>query len=121
MGADRTAGRQIQDTRKALSAASAWSGDLREELYSWYWRGMSPSSEGCQPQEYWEFLAMLKALGLLNERPKSADGDNICSRIEHWDATKKEDGKQVLAIKQWYEVGGVDYKVSFEVAISPGN
>jgi hypothetical protein len=64
---------------------------------------------------------MLKALGLLNGRPKSADDDNVCSRIEHRSTDKEEDGKQVLAIKQWYKVVGVDYEVSFEVAISPGN
>jgi hypothetical protein len=108
---DRTAGRQIRDTRNPPSAASVWTGDLRQELDTWYWREMSPSSKGCQLQEYWEFPAMLAALGL-NGQAKSGGGDNVCSRVEHWDADKEEGGKQVPAINQWYIVDGKDYRVN---------
>ena len=110
-GTDRTAGRQIRDARNPPSAASVWSGDLRQELDTWYWREMSPSSKGCQLQEYWEFPAMLAALGL-NGRPKSGGGDNVCLRVEHWDPNKEEGGKQVPAINQWYKVDGKDYHVN---------
>lgn len=109
-GTDRTAGRQIRDTRNPPSAASVWTGDLGQELDTWYWREMSPSSKGCQLQEYWEFRVMLAALGL-NGRPRSEGGDNVCSRVEHWDANKEEGGKQVSAINQWYNVDGKDYHV----------
>jgi hypothetical protein len=111
VGSDQTAGRQIKDTRNPPSAASIWSGDLKQELRNWYWREMTPSSKGCQLAG-WEFGAMLRSLGL-SEEEKSDDGDNQCFRIEHWDVGKEDDkGKQVPAINQWYKVGGTDYRVS---------
>ncbi|KAH6025740.1 hypothetical protein HBI83_061410 [Parastagonospora nodorum] len=120
VGTDRTAGGQIRDTRNPPSAASVWTGDLRQELDTWYWREMSPSSKGCQLHAYWEFPAMLAALEL-NGQPKSDGGDNECSRVEHWDADKEEGGKQVPAVNQWYKVDGKDYhatKAHYEFIIN---
>ncbi|KAL5115490.1 hypothetical protein ACEQ8H_006631 [Pleosporales sp. CAS-2024a] len=108
---DGTAGLLIKDRRNPPSAASVWAGSLRQELSTWYWREMSPSSKGCHLDAYWEISATLKALGL-NGKPASAGGDNVCSRIEHWDAEREENGKLVPAINQWYKVDGIDYRAT---------
>lgn len=116
VGSDRTAGRLIKDTRNPPLAASVWSGNLKQELYDWYWREMNPSSKGCQLGG-WEFSGMLNALGL-SEKEKAKGGNNQCSRIEHWDANKEDDkGHQVPAINQWYKVGDTDYRVSLKLDI----
>jgi hypothetical protein len=110
VGSDQTAGRQIKDTRNPPSAASIWSGNLKQELHNWYWHEMSPSSKGCQLAG-WKFGAMLRVLGL-SEKEKNKGGDNQCFRVEHWDAGKEDDeGEQVPAINQWYNVGETDYRV----------
>jgi hypothetical protein len=110
-GTDRMAGRLINDTRNPPSAASAWSGDLKQELQDWYWHELTPTSKGAQLDDYWKFSATMQALGL-NGKPKSAGGDNACYRIEHRDPSKQENGHQVPAINQWYRIGGNDYRVS---------
>jgi hypothetical protein len=112
-GTDRTAGKQIRDTRDPPSAASAWSGDLKQELHDWYWRELDPTSKCAQLNDYWKFAGMLQALGL-DGKPTSAGGDNACYHIEHWDPNMEENGNQVTAINQWYRVGGHDYRVSLE-------
>jgi hypothetical protein len=110
-GTDQTAGRLIKDTRNPPSAATSWSSDLKQELHDWYWRELNPTSKGGQLDDYWKFAGMMQALGL-NGKSTSTGGDNACYRIEHWDPDKEENGNQVLAINQWYHVGGHNYRVS---------
>lgn len=110
-GTDRTAGHLLGDKRDPPSAASIWTDNLKQALHDWYWRPMTPATEGCNLNDYWKLSAALRALGL-DARPKSQGGNNMCHRLEHWDAEKEENGKPVPAINQWYEVGGVSYRVS---------
>ncbi|KAH7406736.1 hypothetical protein DE146DRAFT_753290 [Phaeosphaeria sp. MPI-PUGE-AT-0046c] len=110
-GTDRTAGLLLRDKRSPPSAASAWTGDLRAELQTWYWRVINPTSKGCYLNKFWQIAATLQALGL-DGRPKTEGGDNLCHRIEHWDPEKQEDGHQVPAINQWYTVDGNNYRAT---------
>lgn len=52
----------------------------------------------------------MKALGL-NGDPQNEGGDNICYRVEHWNPKPAENGRQIPAINQWYNVDGTDYQV----------
>jgi hypothetical protein len=111
-GTDRTAGILLKDTRTPPSAASVWTGDLRQELIEWYWHDLDASSKTCQINEFWELSHAMQSLGL-DGRPKANDGDNECFRIEHWDSKKEDKGQRVPAINQWYKVSGANYRVSF--------
>jgi hypothetical protein len=110
-GTDQTAGRQIKDSRSPPSEISVWSGNLKQELHDWYWHELNPTSEGCQLDDNWKVPATMRALGL-DGKAKSAGGNNVCYRIEHWDPNKEENGRQIPAINQWYQVDGNSYRVS---------
>jgi hypothetical protein len=113
-GTDLTAGRLMKDKRIPASAASAWSGDLRQELRDWYWHDVDTSSKACQIDEFWKLTNTMQALGL-DGKPKSNGGDNSCYNVQHWDSSKQENGRQVPAINQWYTVGDTNYRVSFSL------
>jgi hypothetical protein len=115
-GTDRTAGRQLEDLRNPPSAASPWPGDLKQELNNWYWHEFTPTSKGCELDDYWKFPATMQALGL-SGKCRSEGGHNVCYRIEHWDQNKQENGVQVPAMNQWYKVGDSSYRVSLERVI----
>lgn len=111
LGSDRTAGLLLKDKRNSPSAASIWTGDLKTELQEWYWRVQNPTSKGSELSKYWQIGAALQELGL-DGTPDSEGGDNVCYRIEHWDPTREEGGKQIPAINQRYQVSEKDYRVS---------
>jgi hypothetical protein len=85
------------------SAASPWTGDMTQALHDWYWRGMAPSSHGCDMEGFWKIGAAMKALGI--------GGENKCVRIEHWDSEREEGGRRVEAVRQWYTMEGKEYRV----------
>jgi hypothetical protein len=106
-GNDETAGRQMEDPRTPPSARSQFNGDLQTDLQNWYWRNINPSSFSCSLAEHWHFSNALRSLRL-DGRPASEGGDNTCYRVEHWDPEKRdEQGNQVAAINQWYNVPGI--------------
>jgi hypothetical protein len=106
-GSDETAGRQMSDTRTPPSAVSRFRGDLRQELQNWHWRNIDPSTYGCKLSEHWEFRRVMQTLSL-SGKPVSEGGDNQCYRVEHWDPERRENGNQVPAINQWYNVPGIE-------------
>lgn len=53
----------------------------------------------------------MKALGL-NDNPQSEGGYNVCYRVKHWNPSLVENGRQIPAINQWYNVDGTEYLVS---------
>jgi hypothetical protein len=110
-GTDRIAGLMLKDMRTPPSAASVWTGDLRQELSTWYWHDMDTSSKACQINDFWKLSYAMQVLAL-DGTPKANGGDNECFRIEHWDPQKKDKGQMVPAINQWYKVGDTDYRVS---------
>jgi hypothetical protein len=119
-GTDRTAGLMLKDTRTPPSAASVWTGDLRQELSTWYWHSVDTSSKACQINEFWKLSYAMQVLGL-DGKPTANGGDNECFRIEHWDPQKYENDKKVPAINQWYIVGDRDYRVSLGTEEFVGN
>jgi hypothetical protein len=119
LGTDRSAGQLMKDKRDPPSAASVWSGNLRQELCDWYWHDVDTSSKACDINEFWKLSKAMQALGL-DGKPKFGGGDNACYRVEHWDPNKQENGRRVPAINQWYTVGGTDYRVSFGSGSSEG-
>ncbi|KAH7071743.1 hypothetical protein FB567DRAFT_612413 [Paraphoma chrysanthemicola] len=110
-GTDKTAGRLLRDTRDPPSAASIWTGNLRQELHEWYWRESNPRSYACQFNGHWQFADTLRALGL-NSKSTVDGGDNACYKIEHWDSSKQENGKQVPVINQWYRADNTDFRAT---------
>lgn len=109
-GNDNEAGLIMGDTRSPPSAASPWSGDLRQELAKWEWNEGLPASYTCQINDHWDIYEVTEDLHL-NGDPQSEGGDNVCFRIEHWNPSRMKDGQQIPAINQWYNVDGVEYQV----------
>jgi hypothetical protein len=109
-GDDEEAGGQIGDTRKPPSAASPWTGDFTQEMTKWKWTEINPSTYSCKMNDHWKIPSAMKALGL-NGDPQNEGGDNICYRVEHWNPKPAENGRQIPAINQWYNVDGTDYQV----------
>jgi hypothetical protein len=109
-GDDEEAGGQIGDTRKPPSAASPWTGDFTQEMTKWKWTEINPSTYSCKMNDHWKIHSAMKALGL-NGDPQNEGGDNICYRVEHWNPKPAENGRQIPAINQWYNVDGTDYQV----------
>ncbi|KAJ4986345.1 hypothetical protein SVAN01_08162 [Stagonosporopsis vannaccii] len=119
-GDDEKAGQQMGDKRTPPSAASPWTGDLKQELKKWKWTEVSPSTYSCKMDDYWKIPLAMEALGL-NSRPLFEGGDNICYRVEHWDPGTMKDGQRIPAINQWYNVDGIDYqstKAHYEFGIN---
>ncbi|KAF3034171.1 hypothetical protein E8E12_005653 [Didymella heteroderae] len=58
--------------------------------------------------EHWKIPAAMKVLGL-NGNPQSEGGYNVCYRVEHWNPSLVENGRQIPAINQWYNVDGTEY------------
>ncbi|KAH6644834.1 hypothetical protein C7974DRAFT_420258 [Boeremia exigua] len=110
-GDDEAAGVLMGDTRTPPSAASPWTGDLKQQLAAWKWTEIDPSSYSCKMDEHWKIPAAMKALGL-NGKPQSEGGDNVCHRVEHWDPSLTVDGQRVPAINQWYNVEGTEYQAT---------
>ncbi|KAF2828230.1 hypothetical protein CC86DRAFT_439187 [Ophiobolus disseminans] len=111
-GTDRTAGRLINDPRNPPSAASIFNGDPRQDMRDWYWHDSNPSGHGCDFDTFWHFGAVMRALGL-NARSKSAGGDNMCYKTEHWDRSRTgTDGRQLPPVLQWYDNGGKQFKAT---------
>jgi hypothetical protein len=107
-GDDLTAGHQINDPRNPPSAASVWTGDLRQELRDWYWREMTPRSNGCNFDGFWKIGNTLRALGLSTQD----GGVNACHKIVHFDPEKKEErGGMVPVIGQRYDRNGREMRV----------
>ncbi|KAJ8107057.1 hypothetical protein OPT61_g9127 [Boeremia exigua] len=109
-GNDEEAGLLMDDKRVPPSAASLWTGDLRQELTTWGWTEIDSSGYACDLDEYWHMTSMMEALDL-NAKPQSNGGDNVCYRVEHWNPKQVKDGQRVPAINQWYNVDGTDYQV----------
>ncbi len=107
---DEEAGVQMGDKRTPPSAASLWTGDLRQDLAAWKWTEVNPSSYSCKIDDHWDIPEVMKGLGL-NGKPQSEGGDNLCHRVEHWDPKQEKGGNQVPAINQWYTVDGKEYQV----------
>ena len=101
----------MDDKRTPPSAASQWTGNLKQELTTWKWSEVDPSTYSCKMNDHWKIPETMKALGL-NGNPKHEGGDNVCYRVEHWDPKSAENGRQIPAINQWYTVDGVEYQVS---------
>lgn len=110
-GNDENAGEQMGDKRTPPSAASPWTGDLKQELATWKWSEVDPSTYSCKMDDHWKMSSAMEALGL-NGKPRSEGGDNVCFRVEHWDPKAVKDGQRIPAINQWYNVDGTDYQVS---------
>jgi hypothetical protein len=107
-GDDLTAGHQINDPRNPPSAASIWTGDLRQELRDWYWREMTPRSNGCNFDGFWKIGNTLRALGLSTQD----GGVNACHKIVHFDPEKKDErGGMVPVIGQRYDRNGREMRV----------
>ncbi|KAJ4369598.1 hypothetical protein N0V83_005360 [Neocucurbitaria cava] len=121
---DQLAGRQLHDTRNPPSAASIWTGDLKQALETWYWHDVPPTEPSiCDIAGYWKIPFAVRSLGL-DSRLKVEGGDNACYRVEHWDPGMKdgENGRQVPAINQWYNVDGREYRSTgahYEFATNP--
>lgn len=111
-GDDKEAGLQIGDTRIPPSAASPWTGDLRQEMSAWKWSEINPSTYSCKMNGHWKVPEAMKALGL-DGKPQSEGGDNVCYRVEHWNPKPAENGRQIPAINQWYTVDGTQYQVCY--------
>ncbi|KAH7080614.1 hypothetical protein BKA63DRAFT_563290 [Paraphoma chrysanthemicola] len=85
---DVGAGFLIQDTRKPPSAASRWTGDLQQELKTWFWHeGPTKRGTNCDCDKM-RLTNVFQGLGL-NGKPMWSDegqpagGDNVCANIEH--------------------------------------
>ncbi|KAJ4335147.1 hypothetical protein N0V87_006301 [Didymella glomerata] len=61
--------------------------------------------------DHWKMPSAMKALGL-NGDPQNEGEDNICYRVEHWNPKPAENGRQIPAINQWYNVDGTDYQAT---------
>lgn len=103
-GTDEEAGQLLNDLREPPSAESQWTGDLKQEMYEWYWHDVNPATYTCKLTDHWNIGYAMRSLGL-NGKPKTEGGDNTCYRVEHWDPDKQENGMQTPAINQWYKVG----------------
>jgi hypothetical protein len=108
---DQSAGLQMNDKRTPPSAASAWKGDLMQELQTWNWYVVNPTTYSCKMNAHWKISEAMKSLGL-DGNPQLEGGDNACHRIEHWNPRAAENGRQIPAINQWYTVEGREYQVS---------
>lgn len=113
LGTDQTAGRLLNDKRTPPSAASAWQGDLKEELSWWYWHDVTSVRDKCDFNDYFEFPFAMKSLGL-NGISSLQGGDNVCYHVEHCDRNLKKDGESVPSANQWYDVGEKSYRVRYK-------
>ncbi|KAJ4341283.1 hypothetical protein N0V95_007289 [Ascochyta clinopodiicola] len=105
-GNDEEAGLHIGDKRTPPSAASPWTGDLTQELQTWKWSTVNPTTYSCKMNDHWKIAEATKSLGL-NGQSKLEGGDNACYRVEHWDPKAG-----TPAINQWYTIDGTEYQVS---------
>ncbi|KAF1923546.1 uncharacterized protein M421DRAFT_425767 [Didymella exigua CBS 183.55] len=118
---DKEAGLQMGDTRTPPSSASPWSGDLRQEMAAWKWTEINPSTYSCKMNDHWKVPEAMKALKL-DGKPQSESGENVCYRVEHWDPSLAENGSQIPAINQWYNIDKTEYQATnahYEFGLNP--
>ncbi|UPX16374.1 uncharacterized protein EKO05_0006781 [Ascochyta rabiei] len=103
-GNDQEAGLQMGDKRTPPSAASPWTGDLNQELQTWEWSIVDPTTYSCKMNDHWKISEAMRSLGL-NSKSKPEGGEIACYRVEHWDPKAG-----TPAINQWYTVDGIEYQ-----------
>ncbi|KAF2032516.1 hypothetical protein EK21DRAFT_109896 [Setomelanomma holmii] len=118
---DAGAGALIDDKRKPPSAASQWSGDLTEQLKTWYWweetvdfkRGKHCDFVTQQLKDAFAGVG-LNAKPKTNDEGSPADGDNDCIGATHYNEKDWEDLEAEVPVPkeakdQKYKVGDKEY------------